>query len=261
MAVCSSKPGCRHGRVTPLRWLASLLILSSCSSTLHHVAFCGMRAKPLLRRSTPCGASPTARHAGRLAFAKSKSAEALEVLGLPEGATQAEVKTRYRTLVAAEHPDKNPDDPQAPKKFSKIVAAYQQLTEPQEQPLDQFPDVEVVIVDDEVPTWWRPLQKASGTLAGAAVVLIVLGFLTVPLGFWAKEEITAKCTTAALDKQWCDQLVQFRCAGQVFLGERDACLVDAQRFMDGSIAGSREYSDDDGALLQTVYANREPALP
>ena len=35
-----------------------------------------------------------------------------ELLGLPKTATPAEIKSQYRKLVAKEHPDKNPDDPE-----------------------------------------------------------------------------------------------------------------------------------------------------
>eukprot|EP00929_Paragymnodinium_shiwhaense_P011712 TRINITY_DN1178_c0_g1_i1.p1 TRINITY_DN1178_c0_g1~~TRINITY_DN1178_c0_g1_i1.p1 ORF type:complete len:249 (-),score=11.52 TRINITY_DN1178_c0_g1_i1:410-1156(-) len=242
MATRCSKTACRHGTVFLRRWLAFALLVSS--PTLQHVAFCGMLTRPVLRRSRSSAPSRLSRHAETIESGRT----ALEVLGLPASATQTEIRTRYRTLAAVEHPDKNPDDPQAPTKFAKIVAAYQYLTELEKQPRVQFPSA-ADVEDVKVPIWWQTFQRGSRTVNIAATGLIILALLSIPLGFWAREEMVAKCTTAAYDKQWCDQLAQFRCAGEVFLGERAACLVDAQKFMAGSIAGSSEDYIADGALL------------
>mmetsp|Transcript_30651 Transcript_30651/g.66922 ORF Transcript_30651/g.66922 Transcript_30651/m.66922 type:complete len:294 (-) Transcript_30651:102-983(-) len=46
---------------------------------------------------------------------------------LPPGAAKDVIKRRYRRLVATEHPDKKPGDPDAERKFKRIVTAYRQL--------------------------------------------------------------------------------------------------------------------------------------
>lgn len=50
-----------------------------------------------------------------------------EILGVPETATQEEIKRSYHTLARQYHPDKNPDDPQAAEKCKAINNAYRTL--------------------------------------------------------------------------------------------------------------------------------------
>ncbi|MDO8589566.1 MAG: DnaJ domain-containing protein [Armatimonadota bacterium] len=50
-----------------------------------------------------------------------------ECLGISQEATHAEVKRAYRRMVKANHPDSNPDDPEAAERLKEIVAAYELL--------------------------------------------------------------------------------------------------------------------------------------
>ncbi|MFQ5896077.1 MAG: DnaJ domain-containing protein [Nitrospinota bacterium] len=54
-----------------------------------------------------------------------------EVLGLPEGASQEEVKRAYRRLALLHHPDRNPGDPEAAERFKGISEASGVLLDPQ----------------------------------------------------------------------------------------------------------------------------------
>lgn len=50
-----------------------------------------------------------------------------ERLGLPPGASDAEVRAAYRALARALHPDVNPHDPEASEKFRLVSEAYRQI--------------------------------------------------------------------------------------------------------------------------------------
>ena len=50
------------------------------------------------------------------------------VLGLDAKATEADIKKAYRKKARDSHPDKNPNDPNAAKKFMKIKEAYDFLS-------------------------------------------------------------------------------------------------------------------------------------
>lgn len=54
-----------------------------------------------------------------------------EVLGVSRTATEAEVKKAYRRLARKHHPDVNPGDGSAQRKFQEIAAAYEVLKDPE----------------------------------------------------------------------------------------------------------------------------------
>jgi molecular chaperone DnaJ len=62
-----------------------------------------------------------------------------EVLGVPKGAPQNEIKKAYRKLAKKYHPDVNPDKTEAEEKFKELSEAYEILMDPQKrQTYDQF---------------------------------------------------------------------------------------------------------------------------
>lgn len=62
-----------------------------------------------------------------------------EVLGVDKGADEATIKKAYRTLAKKNHPDANPNDPNAEERFKEINEAYQVLSNPQKRAeYDQF---------------------------------------------------------------------------------------------------------------------------
>jgi molecular chaperone DnaJ len=64
------------------------------------------------------------------------------VLGVDKNAGEAEIKKAYRTMALKYHPDKNPDDPEAEKKFKEVTAAYQVLSDPEKRSqYDRYGDV------------------------------------------------------------------------------------------------------------------------
>ena len=54
--------------------------------------------------------------------------QAYETLGLCSEASTREVRSAYRRLAFATHPDRNPEDPGSPEKFRRVRAAYEATT-------------------------------------------------------------------------------------------------------------------------------------
>ena len=62
-----------------------------------------------------------------------------EILGVPRTATEAELKSAYRSLAKKYHPDQNQGDPEAETKFKELNEAYDALKDPQSRAAyDQF---------------------------------------------------------------------------------------------------------------------------
>eukprot|EP00930_Biecheleria_cincta_P043646 TRINITY_DN29956_c0_g1_i1.p1 TRINITY_DN29956_c0_g1~~TRINITY_DN29956_c0_g1_i1.p1 ORF type:complete len:215 (+),score=42.79 TRINITY_DN29956_c0_g1_i1:50-646(+) len=53
--------------------------------------------------------------------------DAWEILDLTPDADKKKIRNRFRRLVATQHPDKRPNDPDAKKKFFRIKQAYEKL--------------------------------------------------------------------------------------------------------------------------------------
>ena len=56
-----------------------------------------------------------------------------EILGIPKGAGDAEIKKAYRTLAKKYHPDMNPNDKNAEKNFKEVNEAYEVLSNPEKK--------------------------------------------------------------------------------------------------------------------------------
>ena len=60
---------------------------------------------------------------------KVKSTEYYDLLGVQPDATSSQIRSAYRKMARTVHPDKNPDDPDAERKFRELSAAYQTLSD------------------------------------------------------------------------------------------------------------------------------------
>ncbi len=62
-----------------------------------------------------------------------------QVLGTPKNSPDADLKKAYRRLAMKFHPDRNPGDQEAEKKFKEAKEAYEVLSDPQKRSAyDQF---------------------------------------------------------------------------------------------------------------------------
>src|SRR4051794_14367600 len=55
------------------------------------------------------------------------------LLGLSTEASQNDIQKAHRKLVRQEHPDANPEDPQAEERFKQIQQAYEVLSNPEKR--------------------------------------------------------------------------------------------------------------------------------
>ena len=56
-----------------------------------------------------------------------------EVLGVSRNASDGDIRKAFRSLARKFHPDKNPDDSDAEKKFKEVQEAYAILSNPEEK--------------------------------------------------------------------------------------------------------------------------------
>jgi curved DNA-binding protein len=79
-----------------------------------------------------------------------------QILGLPRTATQAEIKKAFRKLAREHHPDRNPGDTSAEKRFKDVNEAHAVLSDPEKR--KQY---------DLLGANWDQFQQAGGGRGGA----------------------------------------------------------------------------------------------
>jgi DnaJ-class molecular chaperone len=66
-------------------------------------------------------------HSSRIAGVLSAMRDPYSVLGIPKGATDADVKKAFRRAAKQHHPDQNQQDPKATERFAEVNSAYEIL--------------------------------------------------------------------------------------------------------------------------------------
>mmetsp|Transcript_123907 Transcript_123907/g.174773 ORF Transcript_123907/g.174773 Transcript_123907/m.174773 type:complete len:198 (-) Transcript_123907:26-619(-) len=114
--------------------------------------------------------------------------DAWEVLSLPPDADKQKIRRRFRKLVATQHPDKRPNDPDAKAKFMQIKKAYEQLMG-QDNTIDELKlwaeqnrewsesAREFLGEEEDLP----PPEVPGGLYVGLSILICVLAYGT----YWA----------------------------------------------------------------------------
>ena len=106
------------------------------------------------RISMPCSTGPSPQ-------------QAYKALGIRQDASAQEVRSAYRRLAFATHPDRSPEDPGAPDKFRRVQSAYEAITSgiaPESGPLIEF----VVDLVGGGPKVSFLAANGSGVVAGSS---------------------------------------------------------------------------------------------
>ena len=90
------------------------------------------------------------------------------VLGVPKNASQADIQKAYRDLARKYHPDMNPGDKTAKKKFQKVQAAFDVLNNPEKREMyDRYgSSFETMGTGGEPPGGERGVGRPAGAAQG-----------------------------------------------------------------------------------------------
>ena len=97
-----------------------------------------------------------------------------QVLGLPRGADQQQVKAAFRSLARRFHPDVNAGDETAVQRFKEVNSAYETLANPEAR----------AAYDRALVCRQKDSRRRLGSLAATATATFALTAGTVSLAVW-----------------------------------------------------------------------------
>jgi DnaJ-class molecular chaperone len=88
------------------------------------------------------------------------------ILGVPRGADEKEIKKAYRRLARKYHPDLNPGDKEAERKFKEINEAYEVLSDPEKRKrYDELGTAWATYGQGDTETFWQDFYRRYGPSA------------------------------------------------------------------------------------------------
>ncbi|CAL1131049.1 unnamed protein product [Cladocopium goreaui] len=91
---------------------------------LHHFGASWLRVSFVWRQASHSSWAPKMCHGRGKTLGKTSSHGEEDLLGVRRGTEKSEIRKLFRKRVQTEHPDVNPDDPDAAERFQELVAAY-----------------------------------------------------------------------------------------------------------------------------------------
>ena len=90
-----------------------------------------------------------------------------KTLGVAKEASQADIQKAYRDLARKHHPDMNPDNPKAKKKFQEIQSAFDVLNNPEKRELyDRYGSSFETMGQGPPPGGWASAPGTAWSCAG-----------------------------------------------------------------------------------------------
>jgi hypothetical protein len=109
------------------------------------------------------------------------------VLGVPRSAPAEDIKTCYRRLAKAMHPDGNKNDPKAPAHFAELNAAYEILGD--EDKRKAFDRGEIDARGQPIRRWSLPARQPPQPFAAGLIIILLMLAATIIRTFTAPDEI------------------------------------------------------------------------